>query len=304
MDFLFARLARRWVAVLVGFAFANAASAGVPVSIAISNPGFEANVASEGCFQVMPLDGWLDYDTNGVLGGGSNVLGGINLPIGSVFYPLGAPEGDHAALVFLLTSTGQGPAGFRQELTDTLQADTTYTLTAQVGNIASGVGPPPCDAAGFFNLDGFPGYQVQLLAGGEVIAQDDNSLAGTLGEGEFDLSTSQAVIGNSHAQLGQALEIRLINLNEAETPQNPGVEVNFDDIQLTAQPNNPPLDGDFDTDCDVDLDDYEQFVLCMGGPNQAILGTCPPTVDADFDNDGDVDLIDFNTFAENFTGAM
>ena len=121
---------------------------------------------------------------------------------GSIFFPGGAPEGDHAALVFLLTSTGQGAAGFTQTLDDTLQANTTYTLSVQVGDIASGVGPPPCDAAGFFNLDGFPGYQVQLLAGGEIIAEDDNALAGVLDDGEFMLSTSVGVVGGSPSTTG------------------------------------------------------------------------------------------------------
>jgi hypothetical protein len=34
--------------------------------------------------------------------------------------------------------------------------------------------------------------------------------------------------------LNQALEIRLTNLNQAETPANPGIEVNFDNVRLNA----------------------------------------------------------------------
>ncbi|GJM26861.1 MAG: hypothetical protein DHS20C16_32760 [Phycisphaerae bacterium] len=245
----------------------------------------------------MPLDGWLEFDTNGVLDGGLNSLGGINLPAGSVFFPVGAPEGDHAALVFLFTSTGQGPAGFRQVLDETLQPNTTYTLSVQVGNIATGQGPPPCDVFGVFNLEGFPGYQVQLLAGGEVIAEDDNSLAGVLGEGEFGLSTREAVIGATHDQLGQNLEIRLINLNEAETPDNPGVEVDFDDVQLFARSNISAAIGDLDCDGDIDLADYGFFEPCMDGPDQAPAGTCADGIDADLDEDGDVDLLDFRVLA-------
>ncbi len=263
------------------------------VPIVIDNPGFENDPVSPGCFEVMPLDGWQEFDTNGVLDGGSNSVGGINLPVGSVFYPGGAPEGDHAALVFLLTSTGQGAAGIRQILDDTLQPNTTYTLSVQVGNIASGIGPPPCDVFGEFNIDGFPGYQVQLLAGDEIIAEDNDSLHGLLDDGEWGMTTRQAVIGASHDQLGENLEIRLINLNEADTPENPGVEVNFDDVQLTAQSNAPTVLGDLDCDGDVDLIDYGLFEACMGGPAISSAGSCADGIDADFDIDGDVDLVDF-----------
>ncbi|HNO78519.1 MAG TPA: hypothetical protein PKN33_10710 [Phycisphaerae bacterium] len=269
------------------------AAACPPVDIAIANAGFEDDPVSPGCFEVMPLDDWLEFDPNGVLDGGLNSVGGINLPLGSVFFPGGAPEREHAALVFLFTSTGMGPAGLRQELSATLQPNTTYTLSAQVGNIATGIGPPPCDVFGEFDIDGFPGYQVQLLAGGEIIAVDDNGLAGALGEGEFELSTCEAIIGPSHDQLGQNLEIRLINLNEAETPENPGIEVDFDDVRLTSRSNAPPALGDLDCDGDRDLEDYGLFERCLAGPNQPPATLCGDGVDADLDDDNDVDLADF-----------
>jgi len=237
-----------------------------PVSLAISNPGFEADLVSEGCFEGLLPTGWPVYDPNGILDGVWNAVGGLNLPPGSVWFPGGAPEGDHVALVFLSTAIGAGPAGLTQVLGDTLQADTTYTLSVQVGNIASGIGPPPCDVFGFFDLNGFPGYQVQLLASGVVIAEDDNSLAGTIPEGEFRLSTIQVTVGITHPQLGDTLEIRLINLNVADTPGDPGIEVDFDDVRLVAQPACAALDGDFDTDCDVDLDDHRDI---RGVPERA-----------------------------------
>ncbi|MCK4660115.1 MAG: hypothetical protein KAV82_11390, partial [Phycisphaerae bacterium] len=49
-------------------------------------------------------------------------------------------------------------------------------------------------------------------------------------------------------------------------------------------------DGDLDTDCDVDLDDYVVFQACFGGPYSDVLPTCSS---ADFDADNDVDLADF-----------
>jgi hypothetical protein len=68
---------------------------------------------------------------------------------------------------------------------------------------------------------------VELLAGGEVLAADDNTLC--IAEGTFGTST---VTYNSTAHdplSGEALEIRLINLLEG-----PGFEVSFDNVRLTA----------------------------------------------------------------------
>ena len=298
------RCRRRGLLALVIATFASDAMSVEPVPLAISNPGFEADFVSEGCFEVLLPTAWPVYDPSSILDGGGNSVGGLNLPPGSVFFPAGAPQGDHAALVFLSSTIGAGPAGLSQMLSDTLQANTTYTLSVQVGNIASGIGPPPCDVFGFFDLDGFPGYQVQLLAGGVVIAEDDNSLAAAIPEGEFQLSTIQVTVGDTHPQLGDTLEIRLINLNVADTPGDPGIEVDFDDVRLVAQPACAALDGDFDTDCDVDLDDHAIFVACLNGPD---VNTPPPGCTqeqfdlADLEFDQDVDLHDFKFFLDAVT---
>lgn len=209
-----------------------AASGGTP--ILINNPGFEGNFAPPGCFAIFTPTNWTLYDPNNVIGGNSAV--GVIDPTGTTNFPAGAPEGLNVALIFLGEDMGQGPVGLTQVLGATLQPHTTYTLTVEVGNIASGIGPPPCDVAGFFDLDGFPGYQVQLLAGGVVVAQDNDSLHGLIPEGEFRLSTVTLTTGATHPQLGQPLEVRLINLNMIETPADPGIEVDFDEVQLTAAP--------------------------------------------------------------------
>lgn len=211
---------------------ASPARGGTP--IAINNPGFEANFAPPGCFAIFTPTNWTLHDPNNVIGGNSAV--GVIDPTGTTNFPAGAPEGLNVALIFLGQNMGQGPVGLTQITAATLQPNTTYTLTVEVGNIASGIGPPPCDVAGFFDLDGFPGYQVQLLAGGVVVAQDNDSLHGLIPEGEFRLSTVSHTTGATHPQLGQPLEVRLINLNVIETPADPGIEVDFDDVQLTAFP--------------------------------------------------------------------
>lgn len=204
--------------------------------IPIQNAGFEANVQPMGCW--LPLlipTGWTVHDPAGIYDGGNDTVGVLH-PLGSPHFPAGAPEGDNVALVFIGSEIGMGPMGLTQVLGDVLQPETAYTLTVEVGNIASGVALPPCDAFGFFDLDGFPGYQVQLLAGGVVVAEDNNSLAGSIPEGEFLLSTVQFTTGPTHPQLGQPLEVRLINLNQVDTPADPGIEVDFDDVRLIALP--------------------------------------------------------------------
>ena len=80
-------------------------------------------------------------------------------------------------------------------------------MSVAVGNIASG----NAKSGEFFDLSGFPGYQIDLLAGGDVIARDLNSLV--IAEGEFLTSEIIFETGSANAKLGQALGIRLVNLN-------------------------------------------------------------------------------------------
>ena len=228
--------------------------------IPIVNPGFEANPVSAGCFAVFTPTGWQAHDPGGILDCCADVVGGIHC--GVPYFPGGAPEGAHAGIVFLSGNVGGPEMGLRQTLTSVLQADSTYTLTAQIGDIDSGQGPPPCDVFGFFNLEGFPGYRVQLLAGGEVIAEDVDSLAGTIPEGAFRLSRTRVTIDAGHPRIGQPLEIRLINRNIAGPPAMPGIEVDFDDVRLSRRCSG---DGDVNLDGQVDAADVPAFIDVLLG---------------------------------------
>ena len=88
----------------------------------------------------------------------------------------------------------------------------------------------------FFNLDEFPGYRVDLRAGGVVIAQDSNSLV--IAEAEWATSTVSIVVGAMHSQLGQNLGIRLVNLNIIPDgftqATSPDLEVDFDNVALST----------------------------------------------------------------------
>jgi hapalindole H/12-epi-hapalindole U/12-epi-fischerindole U/hapalindole U synthase len=201
--------------------------------IVINNFGFEDDFVPDGNFQVFLPSGWDLFDPNGITGGG-NAVGAINSN-NNDFFPGGVTEGNNAALVFLSNPSTPGLAmGLSQTLTATLQPNTSYTLSVDIGNIASGTGLPPSDQFGFFNLEGFPGYQVQLFAGSTLLAEDNNLLFGSIAEGTFETSTINFISGATHVALNEQLQIRLINLNLVGTPAEPGIEVDFDNVLLDA----------------------------------------------------------------------
>ncbi len=131
----------------------------------------------------------------------------------------GAPDGSSVGLVFLENTTNLAEAGLQQTLTTVLGLSTQYTLTVEVGNFSDAGG-------GSFDFTGFPGYRVDLFAGGILLASDDNTLSP--GEGIFETSVVSFTTGDSHPNAGQPLAIRLVNLN------GPGSEVNFDNVRLDA----------------------------------------------------------------------
>lgn len=194
--------------------------------IVVQNPGFEVDAVEPGKYndKIVPAF-WSRHDPANIIGQDYNSLGVLN-PAGTTLYPGGAPEGSNVALVFLWRAQTDGvPAGYVQVLGDMLQADTTYTLRVKVGNIA-----PEANAA--YDLGGFPGYRVELLAGDVVLAADANTLAPA--EGSFLQSEVVFTATADDPGLGLPLAIRLINLNKGDS----GIEVNFDDVELltAAQP--------------------------------------------------------------------
>ncbi|MGJ8639319.1 MAG: dienelactone hydrolase family protein [Opitutaceae bacterium] len=205
----------------------------------ILNAGFEEdtlpnnNPIPDNTFRVdagTPAD-WDAYDPNAILNGSSRSIGLIN-PTNSTFFPGGAPEGSLAAIIYLDGAFGTGEVGIQQTLADTLELKTRYTLQVDVGNIASGQGSGSSADGGVtnYNLNGFPGYRIDLMAGDVVIASDTGA---EIGEGLWTTREVTVDIGSAHPQEGGALTIRLVNLNIADTPE-PGIEVDFDDIRLDA----------------------------------------------------------------------
>ncbi|MBU1054579.1 MAG: PEP-CTERM sorting domain-containing protein [Proteobacteria bacterium] len=118
------------------------------------------------------------------------------------YYPSGIPDGMNVAF-------SNGGTIF-QTLTATLSPNTTYELTAYVGYSSN---PNAC-----------PGYSIELLAGGNVIASDNNSLYPA---GLFMPSSITYTASLTDPNLGKSLQIMLISN---------GVQTNFDNVSLKATP--------------------------------------------------------------------
>ncbi len=225
------------MAVLMLFGPAGSAQAMI---ISVVNHSFE-DITGQSTFNEFTFGtptGWDLYNPDGVIGNPGVFTGTLNNPDDN-FFNEPAPDGTRVAILFNNQQHGTGIYGYQQTLGATLQADTTYQLTVEVGNIASGTAIDNT----FYNLSGFPGYRVELLADlnpisiGEeiVIASDDNTLFGSIDEGYFETSIVTANIGGLHAQLGESLAIRLINLNviPGGIPL-PDLEVDFDNVQFAT----------------------------------------------------------------------
>lgn len=193
--------------------------------ITIQNPSFELPSTPNDSFITSgPPTSWVSY---GSINNSNRAVGVLN-PNTTTLYLDAVPDGSNVGVTFLMDNPGNQlqfnnlPAGLEQTLTAQLQVNSRYTLTTYVGNLGTGSPPAP------FAFTGFPNYQIELLAGGVVIAQDSNTLLP--GEGRFLISTITVDIPATHAQANQSLGIRLINLNSAL-----GIEVNFDNLTLIRE---------------------------------------------------------------------
>ena len=226
------------IAALLALGLASGLAQAAPLTVA--NPGFEADSITPGAFVVLQPQAWLPYDPNVLLVAqpGLNAVGAIRPLPGTEYFPGGTPEGNNAALVFL-AGDGSGEAGLQQMLSATLQAGQRYTLRVDVGNIASGTSLAGSSggAGVFFNLNGLPGYRLDLMAGASVLASDVNSIGGTIPEGQFRTATLGFDAGAAApALIGQALGIRLVNLKQPGTLASPNIEVDFDNVRLDVSP--------------------------------------------------------------------
>lgn len=283
----------------------TAGAAEVPVT----NPGFEDITGETPNFEFTfgPLDGWDLYDPDNINGEFIGTLTPVEPdPVGDpgvfINFPDGAAEGQRVGIAFLSRANydngAQGEFGMQQTLGDALQPFTRYTLSVEIGNIASG----QSQSFGFFNLAGFPGYRVELLAGGVPIAADHNTLAGTIDDGDFatstfDFTTADSLVVEGQERIGQTLGIRVVNLNVPDLTDAvttaADLEVDFDDVRLTAE-----LLGDMDLDDAVTLQDVQVFVQALEDPAGYAASFGVSAADrGDLTGDGVFNLADVEPFA-------
>jgi hapalindole H/12-epi-hapalindole U/12-epi-fischerindole U synthase len=204
--------------------------------IPLENAGFEIPIQlnelipGAGFFDLETPPGWSLYDPNSLIPE-TPILGATSFSGGwrpsELFFPI-IPEGEQIGSLFLVPP-GAGEVGLTQNSNVAVQAQTRYTLSVAVLNTPS--------KPGFEVFAGFPGYRIELLAGDNVIAADDNTIV--INEGEFQRVELSYTSSDNDFYLGQTLSIRLINLNR-DDPNGNGIEVNFDDVQLTSTPVSVP----------------------------------------------------------------
>lgn len=222
----------------------------IPVGL-ISNSGFEnPGPLNDGEF-TESASGWSQgkYDLTApavwIEGGVPAGYAGVRNP-GETEYILGAAA-EGASMGFVQTVPGFD-IGMNQILSTSLQANTQYGLSVKVGNPS------------IYNDGLTTSYRIELLAGG-VLLQSATGPSPVDGSAFITASLTHNS-GATPAQLGQALEIRLLAVNDGSD----AYEVDFDDVQLTVTASGTP------------------YTNWTGGP---FLGTLTNTSAAlDFDNGG------------------
>lgn len=200
-------------------------------SIAINNAGFEALTGSDpihfdafgklrdGHFSrttaqgdpnlyvtADPIPGWTVTGLD---------LGTSNVPLGA--FPAGNPEGQNVAYI----GGTDGGGVFSQILASALTPGA-YTLRVDVGRSAQATS--------------FAGYNIQFLAGGTVLAQDNNTLIPANGTFVTSNVLYSALPGDSN--LGGALRIRITALTPGNRSQTifDNVRLNFVGAAATPEP--------------------------------------------------------------------
>ncbi len=202
------------------------------VSLTIQNPVFESPVVPFNFISSQtnpntnpPITGWQLYDPNGLLAQAVNYTQasvGVEANPGAYNVPISGNQYGYIAIPANQVGPGKGVAGISQTLTDTLKANTNYVLKMSIGS------PQSYSAHGLtFSHIGFPGYRVDLLAGVNVIATDNNILS--IPNGYFGTSVVSYTALANDPNLGKPLQIRITNLNSG-----PGGDVDIDDVSLTA----------------------------------------------------------------------
>jgi len=185
------------------------------IPVPIVNAGFEDPILGEGGWTSTPTawtNGYYDVTAPGVWVVGDSGSGAYN-PTAADGYGGVAAEGYN---LMAATSSAGYDKGMNQVLSATLQANTQYELSALVGNPFL-----------FNGSTATADYRIELLAGGVLLASDTGPSPAD--DTTWTVARLTYDSGGSPAQLGEALEIRLLAVNFTDWKG-----VDFDDVKLTA----------------------------------------------------------------------
>jgi len=220
-------------ALLICLIHASLTSSSVAVVVPVTNPSFE-QPATTLCGFGPPITGWT-VNSGGVWRPGL-------APQCLSSYTVAIPDGQQVAF-----SNG---GDIEQILTTNLAANTRYVLRVRVGKRQDCCQPSA--------------YGVQLRAGAALLFQDANSIA--MVSGQFIESTVQFATGAAHAQLGQALRIRLT--------QTAG-QANYDHVRLESFPADCNSNGIFDA---IDIANGTPDTNGNGVPDSCETLPCPADI--------------------------
>ncbi|MGV6818004.1 MAG: tandem-95 repeat protein [Thiotrichales bacterium] len=170
--------------------------------VAITNAGFETQPVTDDNVISNTVTGWVASSSDGR-------IGVWNPP--TYMYPAEAPEGQNVAYI----DTSPGGRTLSQTLSDTFEANRSYTLSAWVGDESP---------AGDSN-----GWKMELYAGTQLLGSVSNADYNPT-DGEFVKATlylDADTLATYSANYGDALEIKLSNIDVGST-----ANVHFDDVQL------------------------------------------------------------------------
>eukprot|EP01083_Nonionella_stella_P103476 295482_1 len=217
------------------------------VFITIENAGFESDVITHDNSYIYSGDTdlafpWLRHDPLSLMAkesiGVMNPTGGTSF--NDTVFGDGVPEGTQSCYIEPeWRHTNAGEHGLTQTLTGhTVSAGVTYTLSAWIGNLQRNIWSANSqDGVSSYDVSGFPGYRIQLVANGNILAQDNNQKS--IDEGHWAQSIVSVTISSGDSHIGQTLGIRLINKN---VYTGTGLsEVCFDGVQLEATTMSPTL---------------------------------------------------------------
>ncbi|RJP36439.1 MAG: hypothetical protein C4547_07410 [Phycisphaerales bacterium] len=147
---------------------------------------------------------------------------------------------------------------------------------------------------------------------GGLTPESEHDVMDVAGDAALDGSLELLLIDEFEPQVGDTFAVLTFGARsgEFERVSMPcgyefAVHYNANDVTLEVTGVGVPYPGDFDGDCDIDLDDYRRVAACLAGPGvEDPPKECGPDdfAAADLDADRDVDLSDVDDFINRFTG--